>query len=101
MAPAFLEAVERTPFPDRRPPYASFIVAGDGALWVARVPRWDAADSAGTWDVLDAEGRWLGPVPLPPRVVPLDVREGRLLARWTDPDGADHIRVYRLIISVR
>jgi hypothetical protein len=66
----------------------------EGVLWSKRYRLpWD---TAGVWDVFDADGRWLGGVALPDR---LDVRQiGRdfVLGIHRDTLGVERVRMHRL-----
>jgi hypothetical protein len=94
---AFAAGYAKARFPETRPPYRALLRSDDGHLLVARVPRWDATDAdPREWDVIDADGRWLGPIVMPPRASPTELRGDRLLARWRDDDDVVHMRLYRV-----
>ena len=77
------------------PPYSTFRVADDGALWVERFVT--SQHSGPTdWVVFAADGRMLGDVSLPPGFEPTQIAEREILGIWKDPDGVDHVVAYPL-----
>ena len=68
-----------------------------GRLWIVRTPLpWDAARRC---DVLDAAGRFLGSVTLPPRFTLFQVGTDFILGRARDADDVEQVQVYRLVPS--
>jgi streptogramin lyase len=79
------------PFPETHPAFSALHVDSEGRLWVRE--RDDAAGSH--WAVHDGDGKLTGSVTLPPRAEPLDIAAHHVVARWTDEDGVEFVRVYR------
>ncbi|HEY7771266.1 hypothetical protein [Longimicrobium sp.] len=79
------------PFPETHPAFSALHVDSEGRLWVRE--RDDAAGSH--WAVHDEDGRLAGSLTLPPRAEPLDISANHVVARWTDEDGVEFVRVYR------
>lgn len=95
-------------FADFYPAFAALLGGPDGSLWIQRIQtaedvaaaggEFDAQDvGAPTWDVFDAEGRYLGPIELPARFTPLIARGDRLWGIWRDDLDVQH--VLRLRVS--
>ncbi|HEX8320909.1 hypothetical protein [Longimicrobium sp.] len=79
------------PFPDTHPAFSALQMDAEGRLWIR-----ERDDPAGShWAVHDAEGRLAGSLTLPPRAEPLDISAHHVVARWTDEDGVEFVRVYR------
>lgn len=51
----------------------------------------------GTWWIMDADGRVLAALRLPEGFEMLDARDGRVLEKWVDDLGVEHLRVYDVI----
>lgn len=79
------------PFPETHPAFSALHVDSEGRLWVRE--RDDAAGSH--WAVHDTDGKLAGSLTLPPRAEPLDISAHHVVARWTDEDGVEFVRVYR------
>jgi hypothetical protein len=101
LAVPFSAAYDKALFPETRPFFATFVDAGNGELWVQRVPRWDEAGQPVPWDVIGPDGTWLGPVMMPARFVLRSVVGDRVLGEFSDADDVVHARVYRLQRSKR
>jgi hypothetical protein len=91
-------AVERrrTSFPrsDSVPAFMQILTARDGGLWLQHYPL--PGDSATTWSLLDAAGRWLGDVTTPPRFRVTDARGDTVLGIWQDELDVSYVRRYHL-----
>jgi hypothetical protein len=89
-------------FADTYPAFASLMGGPQGSIWVQRIQTADDAKAAGaefdaqdvgapTWDVFDADGRYLGPIELPRRFQPLQIRGDRLWGIWRDEFDVQHV----------
>jgi hypothetical protein len=54
-----------------------------------------------TWDVFDAEGRYLGPVDFPPRFSPLAVHGSALYGRWLDDLDRPYVMKLEIVEGTR
>jgi hypothetical protein len=90
----YLENMAKAEWPAYRPAYGSVVAAADGSLWVG-APGADDRQPA-RWDVIAADGRWLGPVTTPARFQPLDVGADHVAGLWQDDLDVTYLRVYRL-----
>jgi hypothetical protein len=94
------------------PAFAQLLVGPGETLWVQRIrSARDMADAAGEaaefdpqdlaspeWEILDAEGRYLGVVALPDRFNPVAVRGDDLYGVWRDELDVQYVmrvRVHR------
>ena len=91
---ARLLAMDGLPIPDAVPAIEGLLVDRQGTIWVQeyRLP-WQASR---VWQVLSADGAWLGQVTTPPRTTVLDIGLDYLLGRQVDDAGVEHIVVYAL-----
>lgn len=87
--------VENTVFPETRAAYGSFLVSGDGSIWLSAL-RLLPTDVPPYWTILDAGGRLLGDLNVPDRFLPLEVGEDYVLGRWSDELDVQHVRLYEL-----
>lgn len=81
--------------PETKPAHGALFVDDEDRVWVRRTP--DAGEDP-AWDVIDADGRFLGSVSVPVRlafVTPV-LRDNRL-ALVTEPDGVPIVVVYDLV----
>ena len=83
------------PVPDTRPAYSRLLAAPSGALWVASYAH--PGETPERWDVLAADGGWLGTVPMPVGFLPLQIGEGWVLGTERDAVDAEHVVVRRLM----
>ncbi|MGH7709676.1 MAG: hypothetical protein ACREOG_00235, partial [Gemmatimonadaceae bacterium] len=82
------------PLPKYVPVANQLQVDSDGNLWVERFRLpWDAERR---WDVLDAEGRFLGTVRTPGALEVYQVSAGFLVGRVRDSNDVEQVQVYRL-----
>lgn len=118
---AFLARWAELPrLPDQRPVYARLILPGDGRIWVwpnqpmeqqappAQVQEQTGVtlawrlSSRGSFDVFEADGRWLGTVPVPPELAysgfpteePVVIRSDTLWAITRDALGVNYVTRY-------
>lgn len=92
---ALAGALAKAPYPRMVPAYERVLVAPDGVMWVL-----DAAPmtrESVTWRVFDAEGRWLGVVPMPARLVVHEIGRDYVLGMWSEDDGGREVRVYGIV----
>lgn len=87
--------LERVPFAEARAAYVLMLAARDGALWL-RTQSLPGEDGPALWDLLSAEGRWLGQVQLPRDLQPLDIGSDWLLGLWRDDLGIERVQLYAL-----
>lgn len=101
LPPDFADAMRRTLLqvgvPGTLPPYDQLVVDATGATWlrddVGPVRRDTVAHR---WTVLDRDGRWLGSVGTPRRLVVHQITRDRVIGVWSDEDGVEQVRMYRL-----
>jgi hypothetical protein len=76
--------------PATRPAYRSLLLEQAGGLWVE-----DTGTGAGQsrWQLFSAEGRWLGPIDLPPRFIPTQVLDDRVVGIWRDDLDVEHVQI--------
>lgn len=84
-----------TPVPATRPAYGRTLSDPTGALWVAEYAL--PGEEPSRWDVLDATGRWLGPVRMPPAFRPLDIGTRYVLGVSRDALDVERVELRRLI----
>jgi hypothetical protein len=80
--------------PEREPRVANHKPA-HGAVFVDDQDRTWVASGRGSWDVFDAAGRYLGPVPSPSPGYVRDIRAGHV-ALATSVDGVPTVIVYEV-----
>lgn len=87
-------AFDGLPIPDSVPAIEKLIRDQAGNLWAARRK---ADGETRDYDVFDPDGRWLMSLRLPagPRDV-FEIGERHVLARWTDENDVQFLRVYRI-----
>ena len=90
--------------PAVRPFFTGVLIDDSGGLWIRRVQDPAGAEYAGhdpgaTWyEVFDAAGRFLGPLPAPVEAVPPPRITGdRLIGVLRDSLGVGHVSVYRIV----
>ncbi len=96
MPAEFRQAVESMPAPATRPAYRDMLVDPTGAIWLR---PFEGASEAGTpldWQVLDADGTWLGGVTVPTNVRIWEIGMDEVLGSWISPLGEHHPLVLRL-----
>lgn len=82
------------PLPERTPAYREMLADPDGNVWLERFRLpWE---SARTWDVLAADGRWLGTVATPPGLTVYQVTSSHLVGLHQDEAGVFRVRTYRI-----
>lgn len=71
------------------------LVDGEGNLWIEEF-RIDP-ESAGTWLVIDAGGRWLGRVTAPAGLEVLQISGGTVLGRTKNELGVERVALHPLL----
>ena len=81
--------------PATAPAYDRVLTDPEGYLWVLDF----AADpsAARHWSVFDPDGRWLGTVDTPAGFRLEAASRDEAVGLWRDADGAEHLRVYRIL----
>jgi hypothetical protein len=98
---ALLEvAWSRMHVPDRLPLFQALAVDAEGNAWARRAQA--PTDSVLSYEVIDAEGRWLGTVDVPPGLIhtvdhPVDIGPDYFLGIWQDDIGIQSVRRYGLL----
>lgn len=85
---------EQLPKPSELPAFGEISLDADGNLWVSR-PTVLSSDTT-IADVFDPDGRWLGPVTLPPSFRPSEIGHDYMLGVWKDEVGLAHVRRYSI-----
>jgi len=81
------------PIPETFPSYDRLLIDGDGAVW-ARTFSTDAG--ANRWHVFSAEPYRFSVAELPPSLIPLDIRKGRILGVETGSNEVEKVVLLRL-----
>lgn len=81
--------------PSHFPYHGPLLMDDHDHLWVRDFQR-GVPIEAGTWHVFDPVGAYLGPVDELPGLIVYEIRGDRLLGRWEDDFGVQHIVVYRI-----
>lgn len=96
--PRFRAMLERMaaamPYPATKAAFEQMQVDRTGAVWL-RAYVSPGAETA-RWTVLDAEGRWLGEVPLPAEMRVMEIGADYLLAVRKDDLDVERVELYRL-----
>lgn len=79
--------------PPSLPAYEAFLVDPSGNLWVERFDRWSAQNR---WGVFDADGRFLGYVPLPAGFEVHSVGDDAVYGVSESQFGIERVQVYEL-----
>jgi hypothetical protein len=85
--------LEALPRPPTRPAYGELLSDDAGRIWAA---DWTPAGEAPAWTVLDADGRLLGAVPMPPGFTPRWVGGDLVLGVHRDELGVERVRAHRI-----
>ncbi|MCC6244822.1 MAG: hypothetical protein IT353_18390 [Gemmatimonadaceae bacterium] len=86
---------DRLPLPEYVPVAEAMHVDPAGRIWVVRTPMpWDRNPMC---DVIDASGRFLGSVALPPKFTLFQVGADFILGRARDADDVEQVQLLRLI----
>ena len=87
---------EELPTPATRPAYEDIVVDGSGALWLRRHRGSSEREDPDTWQILSADGVWLGSIVLPERFEVLNIETEAVLGVWLDELDVEHPQVLRL-----
>lgn len=103
-APAIQQLMGNVGFADYYPAFAQLLAGPDGSLLVQHIQSaeqagateetFDAQDvGASTWDVFDADGKYLGVIRFPDRYIPVRFENGHFLGVWRDGMDVQHVLV--------
>jgi hypothetical protein len=84
-----------TPMADTLPAYQTMLVDVLGNRWLERYRA--SGETQPAWDVISADGAWLGSVPMPARFSLRQVGRDFVLGVWRDDDDVEHVHRYDLI----
>ncbi|MGW8265097.1 MAG: hypothetical protein ACWGSQ_01950 [Longimicrobiales bacterium] len=88
-------SLEDMPVPETIPPYGGILGDEDGNLWVGAWAMYP--EVAGSWEVFDPNGVWLGAVRTPPGIDPRAIGSEWLLGVERDDLDVEYVVVYPLI----
>ena len=94
--PMLRQAIEAIPAPATRPAYRDLLVDPTGAIWLR---PFEGASEGGTpldWQVLDADGKWLGGVEVPTNFRIWEIGMDEVLGSRIDELGQQRPQVLRL-----
>ena len=92
---ALMSALDSAPFPDVMPAYERMLIDDAGNIWVLEYSV--RLNQPGRWSVFSSAGEWLGNVLTPVGLRVEDIGRDWILGVWREPEGAERIRMYRLI----
>lgn len=87
--------LEGTPVPATKPFYERILVGPAGHVWLEREAANDALGAR--WEVISAEGRWLGSVRTPAAFRLTQVGEAFVLGVGVDENGVEDVLAFRLV----
>ena len=101
------QSLERAVYADKMPTFGKLLVDRSGNLWAQRFDyrsvfftpgpvRTQTMPVASSWDVIDANGRWVTTVDLPARFTPVEIGADYIAGLGRDEDDMEQVRVYRL-----
>jgi len=93
-----IRALEKAPFPARKPAFGRMLVDRTGALWVSTPPSPPSA--AVSWTVFAPDGTWLGTVTTPESFRVDEIGTDYLLGVWRQRHGQERVRMYPLTRGV-
>jgi len=83
---------KQLPLPEFAPAYAAMIVDSDGRIWLQRYRL--AGDPSGpVWDVVGADGAWLGSAATPRGFSVYRIGEDHILGKETDSLGVERVQL--------
>ena len=89
------DVLDATPIRETMPAYDSVFVDQVGNIWAEVYRR--PGETLRQWTVFDTQGVLLGTLPMPDRLVILDVGDNYVLGKWTDELDIEHVQMYELI----
>jgi hypothetical protein len=92
MREQILGQIEKATYPETYPFIAAILPARDGTLWVEEQGL--PGETRRSYAIIDADGRLLGRVRMPPKFRPTQATASAVAGMWEDPDGVEHARVY-------
>jgi hypothetical protein len=87
---AFFE--QDLPLPEFAPLYQTLRVDGEKRVWLERYRMPD--ETARVWDVIDADGAWLGTITTPRALSIYRISHNQLLGRTLDSLGVEHVAAF-------
>lgn len=90
------ELADAMPFPQNVPSFSHFIVAQDGRIWAQRYPR--PLPKGDFWVVLEADGRFVDEVTMPPRFSLMAVGRDHIMGIGRDDDDVQHVQTFAVTI---
>ncbi|MYA65119.1 MAG: hypothetical protein F4Y21_10790, partial [Gemmatimonadetes bacterium] len=94
--PMLRQAIQSLPAPATRPAYRDMLVDPTGAIWLRPFEGITEGGTPLDWQVIDADGTWLGGVTVPTNVRIWDIGVDEVLGSWIDELGQQHPLVFRL-----
>jgi hypothetical protein len=103
-SPTLAERLRRYHWPAKKPAYSGLLVDSGGNVWIEVYRFFDPAEVPDDppptkWSVFARDGRWLGDVAVPGRLLLRRVYEDAVYGIWRNEDGTGSIRGYRLVKS--
>ncbi len=83
------------PFPERMPAFSEILPDGRGNWWIADPPAPDETGET-TWNRVSADGRLLGTLRVPPKLMVKEIGPDWLMAVYLDEDDVEHLRIHQL-----
>jgi hypothetical protein len=93
--PRLERILARVPIPATFPAHGRMLVDAENDLWVAEYPR--PGEDRQAWNVFDARGRWLGPVPMSAGFRVTAIGGGVVLGTRRGEQDVEQVLVYRLV----
>ena len=85
--------------PDVLPPYTRFVVDDQNRLWIEEGHA--PVESTREWWGFKDDGTPVGSIRVPAELELYEITSSTVLGKWTDEDGAESVRVYRLTSSTQ
>ena len=94
--PMLRQSIETLPAPETRPAYRDMLVDPTGAIWLRPFEGVSEGGTPLAWQVLDADGTWLGGVTVPTNFRIWDIGMDEVLGSRIDELGQQRPQVLRL-----
>jgi hypothetical protein len=91
---SLVRALEKAPFPTRKPAFGRMLVDQTGALWLSAPRNPPASES--TWTVFAPDGTWLGTVMTPEGLRVDEIGADYVLGMYRQRHGQERVRIYPL-----